>query len=47
MLVHELGVEMLSLAVVELHPELKEEIYSYINSCWLDDYQELFHEGQH
>jgi hypothetical protein len=47
MLVHELGVEMLSLAVVELHPELKEEIYSYINDYWLDDYQELLNEGQH
>ena len=41
MFIHENGAQMLSYAVAELHPELKEDIDSEINSHFYQDYQEL------
>jgi hypothetical protein len=44
-IVHENGAEMLSFAVAELHPELKEVIDNEINDCFVDDYQNLLEEN--
>jgi hypothetical protein len=40
-IVHENGIEMLSYAVAELHPELKEDIHAEINDCFYQDYQKI------